>query len=230
MKGFKTMKKIIEKEIHTTIKIKASEDGTHAYSYTKEFTNMDGKSGIFIMLYPTRNQDNFFVDDSTNMHIQNHITELGLKSYTVVNLFSTVTSSRLSTKGLLLDTENLEFLDKEIFSEINTDTTEVIIAWGNSHLTSKAVNTMKKQVLELWFKRHGTVALKQLTTDKLPKETAGAHPLYMGIRFNNSNWKLGMFPTKKELKTLSEKEKTSSKKVKQNSQTRKNSISVKEEV
>lgn len=200
------MAKTVQKEIQTTSKIVTSEDGKYTYLYTKELNGMEGKNGIFIMLYPTRNQENFFVEDSTNVHIQNHMRELGLKSYSVVNLFSKVTATRLSTRGLLVDTDNLGFLENEIFEQVNTEDTEVIIAWGNSHLTSKAVNTAKKRILEIWTKTHPTVALKQIVIDGLPKEVSGVHPLYMGIRHSNSKWKLGTFPAKKELKILAERE------------------------
>lgn len=200
------MAKTVQKEIQTTSKIVTSEDGKYTYLYTKELNGMEGKNGIFIMLYPTRNQENFFVEDSTNVHIQNHMRELGLKSYSVVNLFSKVTATRLSTRGLLVDTDNLGFLENEIFEQVNTEDTEVIIAWGNSHLTSKAVNTAKKRILEIWTKTHPTVALKQIVTDGLPKEVSGVHPLYMGIQHSNSKWKLGTFPAKKELKILAERE------------------------
>ena len=200
------MAKTVQKEIQTTSKIVTSEDGKYTYLYTKELNGMEGKNGIFIMLYPTRNQENFFVEDSTNVHIQNHMREMGLKSYSVANLFSKVTATRLSTRGLLVDTDNLEFLENEIFEQVNTEDTEVIIAWGNSHLTSKAVNTAKKRILEIWTKIHPAVVLKQIVTDGLPKEVSGVHPLYMGIRYSNAKWRLGTFPTKRELKILAERE------------------------
>lgn len=206
------MAKIVQREMQTTSKIVTSEDGKYTYLYTKELNGMEGKNGIFIMLYPTRNQENFFVEDSTNVHIQNHMRELGLRAYSVVNLFSKVTATRLSTRGLLVDTDNLEFLEKEIFEQVNTEDTEVIIAWGNSHLTSKAVNTAKKRILEIWTKTHPAVALKQIVADGLPKEISGVHPLYMGIRHSNAKWKLGTFPTKKELKIFAERERGGKKK------------------
>ncbi len=206
------MANTVEREIQTISKIVTSEDGKYTYLYTKELNGMEGKNGLFIMLYPTRNQENFFVEDSTNVHIQNHMKELGLKSYSVVNLFSKVTATRLSTRGLLVDTDNLEFLENEIFEQVNTEDTEVIIAWGNSHLTSKAVNTAKKRILEIWTKTHPAVTLKQIVADGLPKEISGVHPLYMGIRHSNAKWKLGTFPTKKELKILAERERGGKKK------------------
>lgn len=206
------MANTVEKEIQTISKIVTSEDGKYTYLYTKELNGMEGKNGLFIMLYPTRNQENFFVEDSTNAHIQNHMKELGLRSYSVVNLFSKVTATRLSTRGLLVDTDNLEFLENEIFEQVNTEDTEVIIAWGNSHLTSKAVNTAKKRILEIWTKTHPAVTLKQIVADGLPKEISGVHPLYMGIRHSNAKWKLGTFPTKKELKILAERERGGKKK------------------
>lgn len=200
------MEKIVEKELHTTTKLVTSADGKKTYRYTKELENAEGRQGIFIMMYPTRNEENFFVDDSTNVHIQNHIRDLGLKSYTVVNLFSKVTATRLSTRGLLPDDDNLEYLENEVFAKTDIAETDVIIAWGNSNQTSHTVNTVKKKVLKMWTSYHPENTLKQITAEGMPKEVAGAHPLYMGIRFNNAKWKLETYPYKKELKKLSERE------------------------
>lgn len=97
------MERLIEKTIQTTTTLTTSEDGAHTYSFSKRIENIQGKQGIFILLYPTRDVDNCHVEDHTNLHILNHMIELGLNSYTVINLFSRVTKSRLSTRGLTID-------------------------------------------------------------------------------------------------------------------------------
>lgn len=210
------MTKLKENEVHIITRIITSETGEETFSYTKELQGIGGKNGIFIMLYPTRNEENFHVEDSTSMHIQNHMIELELNSYTVVNLFSKVTKSRLSVKGLTVDTENLEYIEKEIFSKIDTDNTVVIIAWGNSHLTSKAVNRSKQRVLESWLALHPDEKLYQLTADGMDKDNYGVHPLYMGIRYSNAEWKLSSFPVKKVLEQFQKEEESKAEEKKNN--------------
>lgn len=130
------MPKLAQKEITTTTKIVTSEDGTETFSITRSIPKMEGEHAVFILLYPTRNAENCFIDDSTNTHLMNHMEELGLNSYTIVNLFATVTQSRLSLKGLQINEENLIFIKEQIFLKMQKDKKKVVIAWGNSNLNS----------------------------------------------------------------------------------------------
>ena len=200
------MSKLKQSEVHTITRIVTSESGEETFRYTKELQGVDGKHAIFLMLYPTRNPENFHVQDSTAVHIENHLKELGLNSYTVVNLFSKVTQSRLSVKGLAVDNVNLEYIEKEVFSKTDVENTVVVIAWGNSHLTSKAVNLSKQKVLESWLALHPEEKLYQLTADGMDKDNYGVHPLYMGIRYSNAIWKLSPYPVKKALEQFRKEE------------------------
>lgn len=204
------MPKLKHKELTIKTRIVMSETGDKTFSYTKELQGEKGEHGIFIMLYPTRDESNFQVEDSTSMHIQSHMKELGLSSYTVVNLFASVTKSRLSTRGLMVDEENLIYLKEQILSKNSGDDIKVIIAWGNSHLTSKAVNLSKQKVLESWLTLHPDEKLYQLTADGMDKDNHGVHPLYMGIRYANSIWKLSPYPVKKVLEQFKKEEENKS--------------------
>lgn len=204
------MKKLVEKEILLKTSIKASADGEKTYLLGKSVEVLEGGRGIFILLYPTRNTENIHVEDSTNVHLLNHMKELGLKEYVIVNLFSTVTQSKLSTRGLALDKENLDYIKESVFKGLNNPADKVIVAWGNSHQTSRVVNQAKLEVLKMWQEMYGDGMLYQLTADGLDKENAGVHPLYMGIRYANALWKLEPYPAKKvraELKAVAEKAK-----------------------
>lgn len=208
------MKKLAEKEILLKTSIKASPDGARTYSLGKSLESLEGGKGIFILLYPTRTMENLHVEDSTNVHLLNHMKELGLKEYVIVNLFSTVTQSKLSTRGLTLDTENLNYIRESIFKELKNPTDKVIVAWGNSHQTSRVVNQAKLEVLKMWEEMYGDGILYQLTANGLGKENMGVHPLYMGIRYTNAIWKLEPYPTEKvrtELKSAAEAEPSSEK-------------------
>lgn len=201
------MPKLTQKELTTTTKIVTSEDGLKTFSITRVVPGMEGVHAVFILLYPTRNTGNCFVDDSTNTHLMTHMGELGLKSYTIVNLFATVTQSRLSLKGLQIDEENLIFLKEQIFLKLKGDKEKVVIAWGNSHLNSPVVVRSKQRILELWEETQPGGILYQLTTEGMKKENLGIHPLFLGIRHSNSVWKLKTYPYKRVLKEFIEQEK-----------------------
>lgn len=90
------MKNLIKTEIAVKTEILSSKDGNKTFSITKEVEGIEGGQAYFILLYPTRTGENCYVEDSTNSHILEHLTDLGFNSYTVINLFSQVTQSRLS--------------------------------------------------------------------------------------------------------------------------------------
>lgn len=199
------MENLKEMSIHSTTSLTASENGGHTYAFTKDFEELNGKRGVLILLYPTRTEENYHVEDSTTIHIMKHMKQLGLKSYTTVNLFSHVVRKRLSTRGLTIDEENLQFIKTEIFEKYDSEKDIVIIAWGNSHETSQAVNDAKKKVLEMWSELYPSEKLYHFTVSGKDKEGDGIHPLYLGIRHGNSEWKLSPYPLKKVLKELKAK-------------------------
>lgn len=196
------MQKLIETETSLKTKITTSPDGTRTYAITKTIESLSGGRGIFVLLYPTRTPENLHVEDSTNVHILNHLKELGLSRYTIINLFSTVTKSKLSTRGLALDKDNMEFIRNNIFKNYNASSDKLIIAWGNSHQTSKTINQAKLEILKMWAEMYQNTEVYQLSANGLAKDNIGVHPLYMGIRFSNAPWKLTAYPILKAIKDL----------------------------
>lgn len=200
------MGKLKEMSIHSVTSLETSEDGEYTYRFTKEFEELEGKRAILILLYPTRTAENYHVEDSTINHIMKHMKKLGLKSYTIINLFSHVVKKRLSTRGLEVDKTNLQYIQKEIFEKYNPEKDMVVIAWGNSHETSQAVNSAKKIILEMWTRLYPNEKLYHFTVVGKEIEGDGIHPLYLGIRYGNGEWKLSPYPVKKVLKELKAKE------------------------
>lgn len=199
------MQKLKEKESILRTKLTTNADGSRTYSIAKTIEGATaGGKGIFVLLYPTRNLDNLHVEDSTNVHILNHMQELGLGGYVIVNLFSTVTQTKLSTRGIALDTDNLNYIRDKVFKEVDESKDKVIIAWGNSHQTSKVVNQAKLEILKMWTEMHKERKLYQLTANGLEKGNIGVHPLYMGIRFSNAQWSLTEYPHASVMKELAE--------------------------
>ena len=129
--------------------------------------------------------------------------ELGLGGYVIVNLFSTVAQTKLSTRGITLDTDNLNYIRDKVFKEVDESKDKVIVAWGNSHQTSKVVNQAKLEILKMWTEMHKEGKLYQLTANGLEKGNIGVHPLYMGIRFSNAQWSLTEYPHASVMKNFS---------------------------
>ena len=200
------MKNLVTTEIAVKTEILSSEDGNRTYRITKEITGIPGSHAYFILLYPTRTQDNCYVEDSTNNHLLNHLAELGLNSYTIINLFAQVTQSRLSLAGLTVDEENMDYIKETVFSSL-TDDSKVVIAWGNSQQNSPVICQSKQRILELWESEQPSRPLYQLTVDGMKNDNIGVHPLFLGIRHSQSYWKLVEYPRKKILKDLIERAK-----------------------
>lgn len=195
------MANLVQKEASVKTTILASEDGKRTFSITKEVEGIEGGHAYFILLYPTRTADNCYIEDSTNNHLLNHLDDLGLRSYTIVNLFSKVTQSRLSLSGLDLDEENMVFIQERIFKNL-TDGSKVVIAWGNTQQNSPVIMKSKQRILELWEVEQPQGTLYQLTVEGLTKDNLGVHSLYMGIRHSQGFWKLTAYPHKRALKEI----------------------------
>ncbi len=209
------MKNLVKTEIAVKTEIFSSKDGNKTFSITKEVEGIEGGQAYFILLYPTRTGENCYVEDSTNSHILEHLTDLGFNSYTVINLFSQVTQSRLSLAGLSVDEENMKFIQEEIFSKLSDDA-KVVIAWGNTQQTSPVIRESKQRILEIWESVQPSRPLYQLAVDGMKNDNIGVHPLFLGIRHKYSQWKVVEYPHKNVMKELEalRKEKESEKETK----------------
>ena len=74
------------------------------------------------------------------------------------------------------------------------------------------VNCSKQKVLERWITLHSGEKLYQLAADGMDKDSYGVHPLYMGIRYSNAEWKLSVFPVKKVLEQFQKEEESKAEK------------------
>ena len=111
----------------------------------------------------------------------------------MINLFSKVVSSKISSRGLLVDEENMQYIEN-IMNDKKFKNSKFIIAWGNSMLSSQAVKISKTKIFSMYKTfcpknkvYQLTVIGKQLDSEIVP------HPLYLGIRANNSVWGLQEF-------------------------------------
>lgn len=182
-----TIKATVETEIITT------KDGKNTFEVIKKLVDIDGECGYLISLYPTRNKSNIFSNDSTLNHIVSHMAELGFNELHMINLFSKVISSKISSRGLTVDEENMKYIEK-LMCDKKFKNSKFIIAWGNSMLSSQAVKLSKENILNLYIKYCPKSKVYQLTTIGKPLESDIApHPLYIGIRAKNMQWGLKEF-------------------------------------
>lgn len=191
----KTTKAVVETEVI------ASDDGLHTFEVIKRLVGVDGESGYLISLYPTRNENNIFSNDNTLNHIVSHMQELGFNELHMINLFSKVVSSKISSRGLTVDEENMSYIESLMKNKAFKNS-KFIIAWGNSMVSSQAVKLSKVKIFELFKSNFPKGKVYQLTTiDRKVDSEVAPHPLYLGIRANNSVWGLQEFKiTDKHLK------------------------------
>ena len=132
------------------------------------------------------------------------MSELGFNELHLINLFSMVVSTKLSSKGLAVDEDNMKYIDK-LMKEPDFKKRKFIVAWGNSMVTSKAVQLSKLNVFNLYKKHCPKNRIYQLTTvGRVLESDVAPHPLYLGIRAKNTVWGLKEFKITDSITTVKE--------------------------
>lgn len=183
-----------------TTTVVASEDKTKVFEICRDCSDgncIKGEEAVLLTLYPTTKEVQR-VDLST-MHMINHLEELGLKKVHFLYLFSKVCSSRLSTRGIVVDEENLSYVEEALQKYKNA---KVIVGLGNSMQKSATAISAKKRILAMTDSREDN-RLWQLGGKGLGI-TDNMHPLFMGIRYGNVKWELKPFEIPEELKVTEE--------------------------
>lgn len=180
------------KKINTSIETEliCSDDGKNTYCITKRLNGVEGETGIIVMLFPTRNEKNLNADDSTINHLVAHMSDFGFSEIKIINLFSKVISARPSSRGLVIDSENMNFIENSILSHKDLKNQKFIVAWGNSMESSKAVTESKKQIIEAYLKRLTKGKIYQIVCPERGIVDGASHPLFLGIRAKTAKWRL----------------------------------------
>lgn len=178
-----------------------SEDGLHTYEIIKKLSGFAGECGYLISLYPTRDATNIYPNDSTMNHLTAHLPELGFNEIHVVNLFSKVVQGKMSARGLEVDRENMKYIET-LMKEKKFQESKLIIAWGNSMVSSQAVIDSKNEVFRMFKVHCPKNKVFQLSPIGCRLDSTNApHPLYLGIRAGDATWSLQEFKiTEKMLK------------------------------
>lgn len=177
-----------------------SDDGKNTYEIIKRLKGADGDIGIIVMLFPTRNGDNIDSDDNTINHLVSHMKDFNFKEIRIINLFSRVVNSRISSRGLQVDEENMKFIEDVILADKDLNKHKFIVAWGNSMESSKAVNDSKKRIIEMYLNKMSKGKVEQIVCPQRQIVSGASHPLFLGIRAKTSKWSLMQFDTKEVLK------------------------------
>ena len=188
-----TYKSCIETEII------CSPDNKNTYCITKRLKGVEGEAGIIVMLFPTRNADNMTADDSSINHIMSHLFDFGFNEVKIINLFSKVVNARISARGLEVDSENMKFIDDVILANKDLNKQKLILAWGNSMETSKAVNESKKKIIETYLEKLPKGKIYQIVCPERDITDGACHPLFLGIRAKTAKWRLLEYNTNKIL-------------------------------
>lgn len=181
------------KTINTSIETEliCSDDGKNTYCITKRLNGIEGETGIIVMLFPTRNEKNLNADDSTINHLVAHMSDFGFSEIKIINLFSKVISARPSSRGLVIDSDNMDFIEKSVFSDTNLKNQKFIVGWGNSMKSSAAVTESKKKIIEAYLKRLPKGKIYQIVCPERGIVDGANHPLFLGVRAAKTvKWRL----------------------------------------
>lgn len=170
---------IVENEYNVKTTVISSEDSSNTYEIIRAFDEfVTGGKMLIVTLYPTIDTTNAHSIDSSWLHLQNHLPDLGVGTVRIVNLFSTVWKGKPSSSSLIYDEDNLSYID-EVLKEGDFD--NVVIAWGTSLLKHKVANRAKLHILEKL--RELEIEVYQLSAgDLVFTDTNATHPLFLGLR------------------------------------------------
>ena len=168
--------------IKTTIV--CDDEKEHVYEIIRELDS-EGEEIILLTLYPTLTTPNEL--DLSCMHLLNHADDETLKINKIhfIFLFSKVASANLSTKGLKVDNENLEYIRKLL--EDNPKI-KLVISYGASMDKAPAVIESKVKFFSIVNEVRPDEPLWQIDAEEMGGEAN--HILYCGIRYGSYEWSL----------------------------------------
>lgn len=179
-----------------------NEENTKTFEVRREFVGVEGEEIILLQLFPTLGKGDEFTMDSTNRHIITHREELNIKSIRFINLFATRSSTRMSTRNIEIDEENLRYIEG-IMQEQNFKDSRFVVAFGCTMQKCAVADKTKETIYTLFKKYNPKGKMYQITVDKLDsKNDVAVHVLFLGIRHSNAKWRFEEF---KMPKTAEEK-------------------------
>lgn len=190
-------------KVSQTIKTTVTGTESNTYEIIKEYTedkSFSGEEAVIIQLYPTVGIGDVSRTDSTTLHLQNKMKQLGWKKVHILNLFSKIAKCKpLAGELKEVDKENMGYI-KKVISDV-AKRGKIIICWGNSHNSNLIVNETKKELLE--FLISSKIESFQLVAENMMNETEGTHILFLGLRHAGDKWSILSYPAEEELERIS---------------------------
>jgi len=192
------------KKVSQTIKTTIIGTERNTFEIIKEYAEekpVAGEEVAIIQLYPTVGIEDAEVTDSTTLHLQNKMKQLGWTKVHMVNLFSQIARKKPLAGDLkAVDKENMAYV-KNLISDVGKRG-KIVVAWGNSHSTNLVVNESKKELLEFLLSSQSE-NVYQLVADSMETEAEGTHILFLGLRYADDEWQLTDYPAKAQLEKIS---------------------------
>ncbi|SEV93609.1 DUF1643 domain-containing protein [[Clostridium] fimetarium] len=182
-------------EITGTLKttIVYDKENEHTYEIKRLFEGVKGDDLIILQLFPTLGEGDEFTMDSTTLHMINHFRELNISSIRFINLFSKRCKARMSTRNIILDEENLKYIES-IMKEANFKKYKFVVAFGCSMNSSSVAKQTKHLIFEMFKKHNPAGTIYQITTNDLSQsKNSAVHVLFLGIRYSNAKWRLSEY-------------------------------------
>lgn len=180
----------VTKTYQVTTTVISSEDSQNTYEICREFDSfVAGKRMLVITLYPTIDKNNAHAIDSSWMHVQKHLPDVGIGTVRMIYLFSDLWESKVLASSLEYDEENISYIDSVLKDKKSYD--GVVVAWGTSMEKNKVVTKSKIAILEL-LRKYNVTNVYQLSAEELPVDVepcSAFHPLYLGLR-SRGDWSL----------------------------------------
>lgn len=192
------------KKVSQTIKTTIVGTERSTFEIIKEYAEekaVVGDEVVIIQLYPTVGIEDVGATDSTTLHLQNKMKQLGWTKVHMVNLFSQIARRKPLAGDLkAVDKENMAYV-KNVISDVGKRG-KIVVAWGNSHSTNLIVNESKKELLEFLVSSQPE-NVYQLVADSMETEAEGTHILFLGLRYADDEWQLMDYPAKAQLEKIS---------------------------
>lgn len=192
------------KKVSQTIKTTIIGTERSTFEIIKEYAEekpVAGEEVVIIQLYPTVGIEDVGATDSTTLHLQNKMKQLGWAKVHMVNLFSQIARRKPLAGDLkAVDKENMAYV-KNVISDVGKRG-KIVVAWGNSHSTNLVVNESKKELLEFLVSSQPE-NVYQLVADSMETEAEGTHILFLGLRYADDEWQLTGYPAKAQLEKIS---------------------------
>ena len=168
------------KKVSQTIKTTIVGTERSTFEIIKEYAEekaVVGDEVVIIQLYPTVGIEDVGATDSTTLHLQNKMKQLGWTKVHMVNLFSQIARRKPLAGDLkAVDKENMAYV-KNVISDVGKRG-KIVVAWGNSHSTNLIVNESKKELLEFLVSSQ-LENVYQLVADSMETEAEGTHILFL---------------------------------------------------